>query len=143
MCVLFVSKSTVCLYQYIFLLKSFTLCRNYNYVSIICWSSAERNCNLFLGKKKEYFIRWSLGVFIKWTDQPAQLRSNLSSYIKLKFLYVVFFFSVIHTCTYEALYNWHICLIMFVVILKDLNLALMHEFLSICELCWSQFICCH
>lgn len=123
------------------LLKSFTFCRNYIYASIICRSSAVRICKLFFMKRKRNNWKWSFVVFSKWTDQLAQLFLHF----KLKVFYNLFFFSVVHTCTctYEALYNWPTCQIMFVVILKDLNLPLMHALLSTCELCWSQFIFCN
>lgn len=43
--------------------------------------------------KRKWNILWHevLGFFGKWRDQSAQLRSNLLSYIKLKFFYIVFF----------------------------------------------------
>lgn len=89
-CVFFVSRFAVCLYQYIFLLKSFTFSKitTMQVLSVEEWLKAF--AIYFYEKKMEYFMTWSFGVFGKWKDQSAQLRSNLLSYIKLKFFYVKF-----------------------------------------------------
>lgn len=99
MCALFVLLFTVCLYQYIFLLKSFTFCRNYIYASIICRSSAVRNCKLFFMKRKRNNWKWSFVVFSRWTDQLAQLLLHF----KLKVFYIVFFFL---SCTYTDIWSF-------------------------------------
>lgn len=129
-CVFFVSRFAVCLSQYILLLKSFTFSEitTMQVLSVEEWLKAI--AIYFYEKKMEYFMTWSFGVFGKWRDQSAQLRSNLLSYIKLKFFYIVFFSQL---C---------MCIWSFV---QVLNLALMHDYISTrtCELSWSQFICCH
>lgn len=99
MSALFVLLFTVCLYQYIFLLKSFTFCRNYIYASIICRSSAVRNCKLFFMKRKRNNWKWSFVVFSRWTDQLAQLLLHF----KLKVFYIVFFFL---SCTYTDIWSF-------------------------------------
>lgn len=99
MCALFVLLFTVCLYQYIFLLKSFTFCRNYIYASIICRSSAVRICKLFFMKRKRNNWKWSFVVFSRWTDQLAQLLLHF----KLKVFYIVFFFL---SCTYTDIWSF-------------------------------------
>lgn len=90
-CVFFVSRFAVCLSQYILLLKSFTFSEitSMQVLSVEEWLKAI--AIYFYEKKMEYFMTWSFGVFGKWRDQSAQLRSNLLSYIKLKFFYIVFF----------------------------------------------------
>lgn len=90
-CVFFVSRFAVCLSQYILLLKSFTFSEitTMQVLSVEEWLKAI--AIYFYEKKMEYFMTWSFGVFGKWRDQSAQLRSNLLSYIKLKFFYIVFF----------------------------------------------------
>lgn len=99
MCALFVLLFTVCLYQYIFLLKSFTFCRNYINASIVCRSSAVRNCKLFFMKRKRNNWKWSFVVFSRWTDQLAQLLLHF----KLKVFYIVFFFL---SCTYTDIWSF-------------------------------------
>lgn len=141
-CVFFVSRFSVCLYQYIFLLKSFTFSEitTMQVLSVEEWLKAI--AIYFYEKKMEYFMTWSFGVFGKWRDQSAQLRSNLLSYIKLKFFYIVFFSQL---CMHVHLKLCAIGILVKTHFLTDLNLALMHEYISTrtCELSWSQFICCH
>lgn len=81
------------------LLKSFTFCRNYIYASIICRSSAVRNCKLFFMKRKRNNWKWSFVVFSRWTDQLAQLLLHF----KLKVFYIVFFFL---SCTYTDIWSF-------------------------------------
>lgn len=70
------------------LFQKLQLCKYYD-LSVEEWLKAI--AIYFNEKKMEYFMTWSFGVFGKWRDQSAQLRSNLLSYIKLKFFYIVFF----------------------------------------------------
>lgn len=116
------------------LFQKLQLCKYYD-LSLEEWLKAI--AIYFNEKKMEYFRTWSFGVFGKWRDQSAQLRSNLLFYIKLKFFYVVFFLNHLKLCAIGILVKTHF--------LKDLNLALMHVYIRThtCELSWSQFICCH
>lgn len=100
-CVFFVSRFAVCLSQYILLLKSFTFSEITTMQVLFVEEWLKAIAIYFYEKKMEYFMTWSFGVFGKWRDQSAQLRSNLLSYIKLKFFYVVFFF-----LNYACMYIW-------------------------------------
>lgn len=88
------------------------------------WKKAERNCNLFLLKEKVIIYNMKFWGFLV-NEQTSWLK------LKLKFFYVVFFCSQLYIhvpmklCTISILVN------SFVVILKDLTLALMHEYTCI------------
>lgn len=117
--------------------------RNYNYASIICGRMAESNCNLFLWKENGIFYDMKFWGFLV-NEETSQLNfAQTCCLISNSSSFMLYFFSQL--CMHVHLKLCAIGILVKTHFLTDLNLALMHEYISThtCELSWSQFICCH